>query len=423
MRTSMTRHFSCLLIASILLLLLAGCATTTTTAAPTTAAPTTATTQAVTTATTAAVTTTTAKQSPATKFTLALMAPLTGNNKQYGDAYKNAVTMAVDDFNAAGGINGKKVTLKIYDDKSDQKEAINVANIIVSDKDVFATIGSFGSSVSMAAAPTYEKASMPFFSPNSSHPDFPGLGKMMYPLSPIVNVEMTAYSTMAYKNFGGKDLAILYQNTDQGQSSAKIFGDNYTSLGGKVVVQETFIPGGTKDFSPLLSKIKEKKAGIVFASANYDDAAQIILQADQLGLTGIQFLAQGQSVIPEFLKLLGAKGEGVIAAGTTPSYDASVVASANYPANIVDFINRYNKLYPNTPCNGYAAAAYDAAMISMSANKAVGSDPLTLLDEARKLNVPLVSGVGMKFGPNNSFQKDVFTYIIKNQQFQIYKTN
>ena len=58
----------------------------------------------------------------------------------------------------------------------DQKEAINLANKIIEEEDVFAVVGSFGSSVSMAAAPVYQKASMPMVSPNTSHPDFRGWG-------------------------------------------------------------------------------------------------------------------------------------------------------------------------------------------------------------------------------------------------------
>lgn len=87
---------------------------------------------------------------------------------QYGISYQNALKMAVDDFNAAGGLNGEDVILEINDDKGDQKEAINLANKIVEEKDVFAVVGSFGSSVSMAAAPVYQRASMPMVSPNTS---------------------------------------------------------------------------------------------------------------------------------------------------------------------------------------------------------------------------------------------------------------
>lgn len=90
---------------------------------------------------------------------------------QYGTSYKNAVEMAVEDFNAAGGIDGQPVELEVYDDKGDQKEAINVANIVIGNPDVFAVIGSYGSSVSMAAAPVYQEARMPMISPNTSHPD------------------------------------------------------------------------------------------------------------------------------------------------------------------------------------------------------------------------------------------------------------
>ena len=68
-----------------------------------------------------------------TKLKLAAIIPVTGNNMQYGISYENALKMAVDDFNAAGGLNGQQIELVIHDDKGDQTEAINVAYKVIDD--------------------------------------------------------------------------------------------------------------------------------------------------------------------------------------------------------------------------------------------------------------------------------------------------
>ena len=112
------------------------------------------------------------------KTKIAAPIPLTGANSQYGIAYRNALEMAVKEFNESGGLNGTDVVLEVLDDQSDVTQATNLANQIIDDPDVFAVVGTFGSSVGMAVAPTYQAGGMPLIAPNISHQDFPALGEI-----------------------------------------------------------------------------------------------------------------------------------------------------------------------------------------------------------------------------------------------------
>ena len=356
------------------------------------------------------------------KNKVAVAIPLTGNLMQYGVSYKNAIEMAVKNFNEAGGINGTDVVVEFYDDKGDQKEAINLANKIVEDEDVFAVIGSFGSSVSMAAAPVYQEAQMPFISPNSSHPDFPGIGDMMVPISPTTEIERIETMTMIFEEFGGEDLAILHQNTDLGVSGAEISTDTYTGLGGNVIIVETFTPNETKDFTPILSKIKAAEPGIVYVDAEYNDTAAIMIQANQIGLTDVQFVGPGNSFKVEFLEIVGNNADGMILCGTTPVYLDSVMEVVDYGEVINNFTAQYNETYTDVKADGFAASAYDAAMMAFTAAKMVGTDdPYALIENMLEVHIEPVSGSSMSYENGNELIKGVYKYIVVDGQFQVYE--
>jgi branched-chain amino acid transport system substrate-binding protein len=343
---------------------------------------------------------------------------------QYGLSYRNAIQMAVSDFNKAGGLNGVDVTLEINDDKGEQREAINLANRIIEDPKAFAVVGSFGSSVSMASAPVYQRAGLPMVSPNTSHPDYPGMGDMMVPISPTAAMEKVYTVKLFSKEFNGEPLAILYQNTDLGVTSNEIIQEEYKRNGGAISVVETFVPGQTKDFTPLLSKIKAASPYALYIDAEYNDTAAIIIQADQMGFENIRLCGPGNAIKFEFLNLVGNRADGMILSGTTPVYDEKVMAaSANLSNYLKDFTKRYNELYPSTPCDGFAGAAYDAAMLAMTAARNVGTaDAKTLVQEMLRMPIETVAGLNVHYEGNNVF-KDMYIYRVENGAFVGYDTN
>ena len=92
----------------------------------------------------------------ANELWIAVAGPMTGENAQYGQFMKQAAQLAVDEINAAGGINGKTLMLQVEDDKMDPKEASIVAEKLSGDKKILAVVGHFSSSTSLAAIPIYD---------------------------------------------------------------------------------------------------------------------------------------------------------------------------------------------------------------------------------------------------------------------------
>lgn len=350
------------------------------------------------------------------KTKLAVCLPLTGNNMQYGVSYRNAITMAVDEFNEAGGVNGQSVTVEFYDDKGDQKEGLNAANKIVSDPEVFAAIGSFGSSLSMAITPVFEEAQVPLISPNTSHPDYPTMSTMGISISQTAEFEQKSCAEMVSEKFNNASVAFLYQNTDHGVSACENFTKYYEACGGKVVATETFLPGQTKDFTPLLSKIKATNPEILYVSADYTDCAQALLQCEKVGLTA-QFVAPGMVVKQEFLDIVGTKCDGTVLVSGDAVYLPEVIAKSNYKQSVIDFINGYNERYPETSCDGFAAGAYDAARLLLSALSEVGDDPMAIVDYVHSLPIDMVSAVNPRFD-GAAYCKDIYFYTIEDGAFR-----
>jgi branched-chain amino acid transport system substrate-binding protein len=357
------------------------------------------------------------------KNKLAASIPLTGNLMQYGISYRNALQMAVADFNRAGGLNGVDVVLEINDDKGDQREAINLANRIIEDPKVFAVVGSFGSSVSMASAPVYQRAGLPMVSPNTSHPDYPGIGDMMVPDSPTAAMEKVSTARLFARDFGGKPLAILYQNTDLGVTNNEIIQETYKENGGTISVVETFVPGQTKDFTPLLSKIKAANPYALYIDAEYNDTGAIIIQADQMGFGNIHFCGPGNALKFEFLSLVGNRADGMILSGTGPVYDEKIMATSTLFSDYMkDFTRRYNELYPATPCDGFAGCMYDSAMLAMTAARNVGTaDAKAMVREMLTVPIETVAALNMRYEGNRAI-KDMYVYKVENGAFVGYDT-
>lgn len=353
------------------------------------------------------------------KYTLAMSVPLTGTMMQYGTSYRNGAQMAVDDFNAAGGLNGKEVTLAVYDDKGDQKEAINVANIIIENNDVFAVIGSYGSSVSMAAAPVYQEAGMPMISPNTSHPDYPGIGDMMIPMSCKSEVVFGEVGRKLAEMFGPCKMAVIYQNTDVGITTLESVKEGFEGAGGTVCAEETFVPNQTKDYTPLLSSIKQTSPDIIFMVAEYNDGASITLQALQLGMNDIQMVGVGNLFKQEFLNLTGDKADGMLLMGISRIYTEEVMEDSDFGDYTEDIVARYNEKYASggVAFDNFAAIAYDSAMVAMNAAKTVGtSDAHTLVDQIKKMDIDLCAGDAY-FAENGDLIREVFTFTVENGKF------
>lgn len=243
-------------------------------------------------------------------YKLACIAPFTGNSSQYGESYKSAIEFMLEKINAEGGINGRQVEVEYFDDKNDAKETVSCAQLVTADPEVIACIGPFSSTCAIAAGPTFQKAGIPLMAPNCSHDDFTKLGEYMIRGTNVQAFNNKFVADYLYNKLGARTLSIIYVNDDAGNGVNEMLTENFEGHGGTVLNRETYALN-TKDFSAILSKIKQNTPDVLSVYGGYSDCATIKGQLDTLDID-CQVLMYGQCVKDEFLDLLGTKADGIL---------------------------------------------------------------------------------------------------------------
>ena len=195
--------------------------------------------------------------------------PLTGDSSHYGEVFRNAADIKLQEFNDAGGMPGATITVRYEDSKNDAKEGRNIAQLFVDDKSIVGVLGDFNSTVSMAAAEIYAKAGMPQLSQTASHPDFVKISKWQFR-----NITTQAYegpfNAAWMREKGVTKAAVVAIQNDWGLSCASNFADAFKAKGGEVLSTEYFNPG-TRDFRSILTKINRAAPEALYLCMFYED--------------------------------------------------------------------------------------------------------------------------------------------------------
>ena len=236
--------------------------------------------------------------------------PITGPNAAFGAQLKNGAEQAVEDINAAGGVNGQKLTLSIGDDVSDPKQGVSVANKFAAEG-VKWVVGHFNSGVSIPTSDIYEESGIVQISPASTNPKFTDAGKWntFRTCGRDDQQGLVAGSYLADK-FKGKNVAIVHDKTPYGKGLADETRKTMTGKGLKDVVYEGVNPG-EKDYSALVSKLKGANVDVVYFGGLHTEAGLIIRQMRDQGLAAP--LMSGDGIVSsEFTAIAGPGAEGTL---------------------------------------------------------------------------------------------------------------
>ena len=294
-------------------------------------------------------------------YTIALIAPLTGDNAQYGNAYVTGITALCNEVNAAGGINGKKLRLKTFDDAADAAQSTNMAQIVVSDEKYIAAIGSYTSTCALAFASIFDEAQMPVLVPNSGNSHISTDFNYTFQRGMTLPVECALQARNAVEKLNGKRIAFIALNNDAGLQFKEYALAEMDKIMAKdksvsVVAFETFNEGEVRDYSALCMKIKEANPDTVVVNLGYVECAAILMQAKQIGLTDVQWLGNQSMFTVDFTNLVGDAGIGFC------------VNTGFYPENpdedVQTFVRECKAIDGKEP-NAYQRNSYDcAAMIA-----------------------------------------------------------
>lgn len=212
---------------------------------------------------------------------------LTGAVSAYGNAEANAVKLAVDEINEAGGIDGKKIELVEYDNKSDEQETASAGTKLATQDNVLVVVGPATSGLTKATIPSMTRAGVPIVSPSATDDTVT--------VDENGDVQPYAFRVAFQDSFQGVTLAQFAQK-DLGAQKAIILGDNSSDYAiglaknfkdtfeGEIVDEVNFTDADS-DFSAVLTKIKSMDFDVLFVPGYYEQAGLIIKQAREMGLT------------------------------------------------------------------------------------------------------------------------------------------
>lgn len=341
---------------------------------------------------------------------IAVAAPMTGDFAEYGIGFRNAVQLMVDEWNERGGVLGQKVKVVAFDDKNSGEEGANVAEKILSDKDIVAVIGHFASGVCLAAAPKYQEAGLPEISPSASHPDYSSVGDYIFRNNTVISVEASAGIDIAMKTLGAKKIGVLSVKTDWGTSTAGITKKLVAEKGGQVAAHEEIVDG-TVDFAPAISKMQAAGVDTVIVVAMYNVLAPFASQYKAV-VPGIKLVGFSNAYSEQLIALAKQNAEGIM-------FPAAFFHNSTEP-HIQSFVSSYRAKYKTTP-SSLTAQAYDSAGMVLEAIKAAGkADRKAIRDQLYKIKYPGVAGF-TTFDAKGDAQKVFTQVVIKDGKFVQYK--
>src|SRR5207302_3955549 len=256
----------------------------------------------------------TAAVANAQNIPIAVVGPLTGSNAALGEQMKRGAEMAVADINAKGGVLGKKLELIVADDACDPKQAVAAANDVVGKKVVFVA-GHYCSSSSIPASAVYNEAGVLQMTPASTNPaltdDAAKKGwNNVFRACGRDDVQGGVAGKYLAEHFKGKNVAIVHDKTAYGKGIADETKKAMNAGGLKEAMYEA-ITAGDKDFSALISKLKQANIDAIYFGGYQTEAGLIVRQARDQGLKA-QFIGADALVTEEFWKITGAAGEGTL---------------------------------------------------------------------------------------------------------------
>jgi branched-chain amino acid transport system substrate-binding protein len=309
---------------------------------------------------------------------IAFLDCLSGSNADAGIQDLNAAQLAVDDINAAGGIKalgGAKVKLVVVDITSDPQNAASTAERVFSTEKVIAAKGSGISAMALPTLPIAEKARIPIVL-NSINDQISGQGyKYTFQIAPhgsqfgATQVEFLKWLNQKY-NLGLKDVAVVYENSGYGVSTAGGIKDIAAKAGLNLVLFEAY-PHGFTDASSLVTKIKASKAQALFPVAYTTDAKLILNTMKQMNVAPVIIGGGAGFLWPAFFTELGSGVNGFVSVASW-NWDSKNISSVPERAGVTE---RYEKKY-NTYMTEHAGPSYVAVrMIAEAVEQAKSTDP------------------------------------------------
>lgn len=313
-------------------------------------------------------------------------ASMTGKEATFGQSTDQGIRLAIDEINAAGGLNGKKLQLITYDDKGESKEAGNAVTRLITKDKVTAILGEVASGLSLAGGAVAQEKGVPMISPSSTNPRVTAGRDMVFRVCFIDPFQGFVVAKFVKENLKLENVAVLYDQTAPYSKGLRDeFTKHFTAMGGKVVADQAY-SAGDQDFSAQLTTIRSANPQAIFVPGYYTEAGNIALQCRKLGIS-VPLLGGDGWDSEQLAKIAGDAIEGC--------YYSNHYAPDQPTAEITAFVKKYQDKFGGQTPDGLAALGYDATLILFDAMKRApslsGKDLAKAIGETK--NFKAVTGV------------------------------
>jgi branched-chain amino acid transport system substrate-binding protein len=290
-------------------------------------------------------------------------APLTGFAAADGKSALTGAELAVDQANEAGGVNGKKLELVVYDDQAKADQAVPIANkLIGQDKVKIAVSGSY-SGPTRAAAGIFQSAGIPYISAYAVHPDITRAGNYVFRTSFVGEVQGRAGAKLVGADLGKKRVVLITLQNDFGKSLAAGFKEKAADYG-ITVINEYQYSIKDRQFGAIVAKVKSDAPEAIYATGYFFTAGPLVSQLRAGGVTAPVIGQEGYDS-DKFIAIAGQAAEGVI---ITTSLDRDSSAPETR-----DFIAAFEKR-AGFGADMVAASAHTAIKVAVAALRSAGGD-------------------------------------------------
>lgn len=329
--------------------------------------------------------TATATPAPGETVRIALLFPMAGDVATFGHSSRQGAVLALEEWNARGGVLGKRIEWVVADSHCDAQEARYQATQVIQQDRVQFIIGEVCSSASIPISEVANAKRVLQISPTSTKPEVtvdaagkhkPYTFRACY-LDPF---QAEALAALAYKELDLKTAAVLYdEGNDYVRGQAEYFRDAYERLGGEVKTYESYGKEVT-DFSALLTLVQPAEVDALYLPDYYNKASLIGRQAKEMGITAVMIGGDGWDSAQ--LDLAAVDG----------GYFANHYSAAEPRPMVQSFIAQYRNTYGAAP-DALAVLAYDAANFLLTAIEQAGSaDPTVVKDTMLQVQFEGITG-------------------------------
>jgi branched-chain amino acid transport system substrate-binding protein len=346
---------------------------------------------------------------------IAVALPLTGDIAALGQGLARACAMALEEANAQSRFQGFKVEMASFDDRSDPREAVSVANRIVSDPSVVAVVGHFNSGCSIPASLVYARAHLAMISPAASNPKLTRqqlepdwkYPRSIFRVNTTDDVQGPFAADYALKVLKVKRAAVIHDKTAYGQGVAEEFKKRMESVGGMVISFDG-VNVADKDFNALLTRIQEQKPQMIYWGGDYAGGGLVVRQARGVGINTPIILSEA-NMDPEYLRVAGAAAEG--------TYVTFLGAPASELPTAQEFVKRYRARYPNDELKAYDHWGFEAMSIVLDLIHDVGPDKEKILAALPHIKHSGVLGVTQFDEKGDTLNKTITIFQVKDGKF------